>query len=137
VASPITGADTADDPFDDGSTPRSVPDAPSLTEHSGHVGDLLTLLIAIATIRVRRRELTGAVPEPREAAAPTAVPQAVIAQQIEDRSALAKAVRTCRYCCRHVTAAGARTWPARQCRIRAIHRNPVMPPHRSCGEPRR
>ena len=43
---------------------------------------VLALLIALATIRVRRQELTGAVPEPPP----------------EDRVALAKAVRPCRLC---------------------------------------
>ena len=54
---------------------------------------LLALLIAIATIRVRRQDLTGAVPEPQEAA-----PQPATAQQPEDRAALAAAVRPCRFC---------------------------------------
>jgi len=54
---------------------------------------LLALLIAVATIRVRRQELTGAVPEPQEAA-----PQPATVQQHEDRAALAAAVRPCRLC---------------------------------------
>jgi len=54
---------------------------------------LLALLIAIATIRVRRQELSGAVPAPQEAA-----PQPATVQQHEDRAALAAAVRPCRFC---------------------------------------
>ena len=54
---------------------------------------LLSLLVAIATIRVRRQDLTGAVPAPREAA-----PQTATVQQHEDRAALAAAVRPCRFC---------------------------------------
>src|SRR5207248_9844811 len=54
---------------------------------------LLALLIAVATIRVRRQELTGAVPAPQEAA-----PQATTVQQHEDRAALAAAARPCRFC---------------------------------------
>ena len=54
---------------------------------------LLGLLVAIATIRVRRQDLTGAVPAPQEAA-----PQAATVQQREDRAALAAAVRPCRFC---------------------------------------
>jgi EmrB/QacA subfamily drug resistance transporter len=54
---------------------------------------LLALLIAIATIRVRRQELIGAVPAPHEAA-----PQPATVQQHEDRAALAAAARPCRFC---------------------------------------
>jgi len=54
---------------------------------------LLALLIAIATIRVSRQELTGAMPAPHEAA-----PQPATVQQQEDRAALAAAVRPCRFC---------------------------------------
>jgi hypothetical protein len=54
---------------------------------------LLAVLIAIATIRVRRQELTGAVPAPQEAA-----PQPGPVQQHEDRAALAAAARPCRLC---------------------------------------
>jgi hypothetical protein len=54
---------------------------------------LLALLIAIATIRVSRQELTGEMPAPRDAAPP---PETV--QQHEDRAALAAAVRPCRFC---------------------------------------
>jgi EmrB/QacA subfamily drug resistance transporter len=54
---------------------------------------LLALLIAIATIRVSRQELTGEMPAPGDAAPP---PETV--QQHEDRAALAAAVRPCRFC---------------------------------------
>jgi EmrB/QacA subfamily drug resistance transporter len=54
---------------------------------------LLALLIAVATIRVRRQELSGAVPAPPEAA-----PQPATVQQHEDLAALAAAVRPCRFC---------------------------------------
>ena len=54
---------------------------------------LLALLIAIATIRVRRQELAGAVPATQEAA-----PQPATVQQHQDRAALAAAVRPCRLC---------------------------------------
>ena len=54
---------------------------------------LLALFIAIATIRVRRQELAGAVPATQEAA-----PQPATVQQHEDRAALAAAVRPCRLC---------------------------------------
>jgi hypothetical protein len=54
---------------------------------------LLALLIAIATIRIRRQELTGAEPAPQEA-----TPQPAVVQQHEDRAALAAAVRPCRFC---------------------------------------
>jgi EmrB/QacA subfamily drug resistance transporter len=58
---------------------------------------LLALLIAAATIRVRREELTGAVPAP-QAATPGAAPQPATVQEIEDRAALAATVRPCRLC---------------------------------------
>jgi predicted MFS family arabinose efflux permease len=54
---------------------------------------LLALLVAIATIRVRRQELTGAVPAPQGVA-----PEPGTVQQHEDRAALAAAVRPCRFC---------------------------------------
>jgi EmrB/QacA subfamily drug resistance transporter len=54
---------------------------------------LLALLIAVATIRVRRQDLSGAVPVSREAA-----PQPAMVQQHEDRAALAAAARPCRFC---------------------------------------
>jgi hypothetical protein len=54
---------------------------------------LLALLIAIATIRVRRQELSGAAPPPQDAA-----PQPATVQQHEDRAALAVAARPCRFC---------------------------------------
>ncbi len=59
---------------------------------------LLAVLIAIATIRVRRQELTGAVPEPQEAAPQPAASQPGTVQWHEDRAALANAVRPCRFC---------------------------------------
>jgi EmrB/QacA subfamily drug resistance transporter len=80
---------------------------------------LLALLIGIATIRVRRQELTGAVPAPQEAPLQPAPPlpagqqpgaqqpagqQEAMArppgavQRHEDRAALAAAVRPCRLC---------------------------------------
>ena len=54
---------------------------------------LLALLIAVATIRVRRQDLSGAVPAPQEAA-----PQPATVQPHEDRAALAAAARPCRFC---------------------------------------
>ncbi|HEY2693298.1 MAG TPA: MFS transporter [Streptosporangiaceae bacterium] len=54
---------------------------------------LLALLIAIATIRIRPRELAGTAPEPQEPA-----PQPGTAQQHEDHTALAAAARPCRLC---------------------------------------
>jgi EmrB/QacA subfamily drug resistance transporter len=74
---------------------------------------LLALLIALATIRVRRQDLTGAVPEPQEAApqpgamqpgtvqletVQPAAPQPGTVQQQEERAALAAAARPCRFC---------------------------------------
>jgi MFS family permease len=69
---------------------------------------LLALLIAIVTIRVRRQELTGAVPAPQEAAPqpaapePTALQPAALQpgteQRHEDRAARAAAARPCRLC---------------------------------------
>jgi len=64
---------------------------------------LLALLIAIATIRVHRQELTGALPETQPAAPPQATPQPAAQltgaiQRDDDRAARAKAVRPCRYC---------------------------------------
>jgi EmrB/QacA subfamily drug resistance transporter len=69
---------------------------------------LLALLIAIATIRVSRQELAGAVPEPQQAppqpaaAQPPALQPAAAqprtVQQHEDRAALAAAARPCRLC---------------------------------------
>jgi EmrB/QacA subfamily drug resistance transporter len=54
---------------------------------------LLALLIAAAIIRIRRQDLTGAAPAPQEAA-----PQPPTVLQLEDRAALAAAVRPCRMC---------------------------------------
>ncbi|MHB9863374.1 MFS transporter [Streptomyces sp. YIM S03343] len=64
---------------------------------------LIGLLIAIATIRVPRQELSGAVPAPPETAPQPAVSQPVAqppvtVQQQEDLAALAAAVRPCRLC---------------------------------------
>ena len=63
---------------------------------------LLALLIAIATIRVSRQELAGAVPAPQEAASQPAAPQPPAPQpgtaQPENRAALAAAARPCRFC---------------------------------------
>ncbi len=84
---------------------------------------LLAVLIAIATIRVRRQELSGAAPAPQEAAQqpaaqqpaapqPTApqpgapqpeasqpvAQQAGTGQRYEDRAAIAAAARPCRFC---------------------------------------
>jgi EmrB/QacA subfamily drug resistance transporter len=59
---------------------------------------LLALLIAIATIRVRRAELAGAVPEPQPGTVPPAALQPGTVPQQEDRAALAAAVRPCRLC---------------------------------------
>jgi hypothetical protein len=69
---------------------------------------LLALLIAIATIRVRRQELSGAAPEPQQAASQPAAPQPAAPQPVapqlgtvqvhEARAALAAAARPCRLC---------------------------------------
>jgi EmrB/QacA subfamily drug resistance transporter len=64
---------------------------------------LLALLIAIATIRVRRQDLSGTVPAPQQAAPQPAAPQPPAPhpgteQQYEDRTALAAAARPCRLC---------------------------------------
>jgi EmrB/QacA subfamily drug resistance transporter len=64
---------------------------------------LLALLIAIATIRVRRQDLSGAGPAPQEVApqpgsSQPAAPQPGTVQRLEDRSALAAAARPCRFC---------------------------------------
>jgi EmrB/QacA subfamily drug resistance transporter len=74
---------------------------------------LLALVIAIATIRVRRQELAGTAPEPQQAAAQPAAaqpaaaqpaaaqpaaPQPGIVQRHEDRAVLAAAARPCRLC---------------------------------------
>jgi len=59
---------------------------------------LLALLIGIATIRVSRQELAGAVPAPHEAAPQPPAPQPGSVQQPEDQAALAAAARPCRLC---------------------------------------
>jgi EmrB/QacA subfamily drug resistance transporter len=55
---------------------------------------LLALLVAIATIRVRRQDLTGTWPEPDQHAAS----QPATVRQHQDRAALAAAGRPCRHC---------------------------------------
>jgi Na+/melibiose symporter-like transporter len=59
---------------------------------------LLALLIAIATIRVRRSELIGAAPEPLPPSPLPPSPQPGTARPSEDRAALAAAARPCRLC---------------------------------------
>jgi EmrB/QacA subfamily drug resistance transporter len=69
---------------------------------------LLALLVALATIRVRRQDLAGPAPEPQAAAPQQAAPQQAAPQpallppapgrQDEDRAALAAATRPCRLC---------------------------------------
>ena len=59
---------------------------------------LLALLIAIATIRVRRQELSGAGAGPQEPVSEPAASQPGIVQRPEDRAALAAAARPCRFC---------------------------------------
>ncbi|MFZ0752403.1 MAG: hypothetical protein WAN00_01435, partial [Trebonia sp.] len=64
---------------------------------------LVALLIAIATIRVRRQDLSGAAPAPQEAAQQTAAQQTAAQQPgteepHEDRTAAAAAARPCRLC---------------------------------------
>jgi hypothetical protein len=89
-------------------TPGTSPPA-SIYDHALAVGfsrgflvsagiALLALLIAIATIRVRRQELTGAAPVPQEAAPPPAALQPAPVPRHRDRAALAAAVRPCRLC---------------------------------------
>jgi MFS family permease len=70
---------------------------------------LLALLIGIVTIRVRREDLSGAVPAPQQPAAAQpqaaqpqaaqpATPPSVIVPRPADRAALAAAARPCRFC---------------------------------------
>jgi EmrB/QacA subfamily drug resistance transporter len=63
---------------------------------------LLALIIAVATIRIRRQELSGAVPapqaEPQPAEPQPAERQPGTEQRTEDRAALAAATRPCRLC---------------------------------------
>jgi MFS family permease len=59
---------------------------------------LLAVIIAIATIRIRRQDLSGAVPAPPEPASQPAASQPPTLQQHEDRAALAAAARPCRFC---------------------------------------
>ena len=83
---------------------QGIPPPASIYDHALAIGfsrgflvsagiALLALLVAIATIRVRRQELTGAVPAPQGTA-----PEPGTVQQHEDRAALAAAVRPCRFC---------------------------------------
>ena len=100
VAKAAAAAAKADQPLP---TP-GIPPPAAIYDHALAVGfsrgflvsagiALLALLIAIATIRVRRQELAGAVPATQEAA-----PQPATVQQHQDRAALAAAVRPCRLC---------------------------------------
>jgi len=75
---------------------------------------LLAVLIAIATIRIRRQDLSGAAAAPQEPAAPqpaasqpaapqpaasqAAAPQPGTVQRPEERLAFAAAARPCRFC---------------------------------------
>jgi MFS family permease len=59
---------------------------------------LLALLIAIATIRVRRQDLAGAVPEPQETAPQPPESPPGTGRRPADRAALAAATRPCRLC---------------------------------------
>jgi predicted MFS family arabinose efflux permease len=59
---------------------------------------LLAVVIAIATIRVRRQDLSGAVPAPQETAPQPAAQQPGTEQQHEGRAALAAAARPYRLC---------------------------------------
>jgi hypothetical protein len=72
---------------------------------------LLAVVIALATIRVRREELTGAAPEPPEAVPQQAVPQQAVPHEAvprqqpvpqqavpQERAAIAAAARPCRLC---------------------------------------
>jgi EmrB/QacA subfamily drug resistance transporter len=83
---------------------QGIPPPASIYDHALAIGfsrgflvsagiALLALLVAIATIRVRRQELTGAVPPPQGAP-----PEPGTVQHHEDRAALAAAVRPCRFC---------------------------------------
>ena len=105
VRTQVTAAAKAGQPLP---KPGSPPPA-SIYDHALTVGfsrafavaagiALLALLIAIATIRVRRQELAGAAPEPQQATPQPAAPQPGIVQRHEDRAVLAAAVRPCRLC---------------------------------------
>jgi EmrB/QacA subfamily drug resistance transporter len=105
VAHAAAAATKADQPLPKPGTPPPA----SIYDHALTVGfsrafvvaaviGLLALLIAIVTIRVRRQELTGAVPAPQEAARQPAAQQPGTVQRHEDRAALAAAVRPCRLC---------------------------------------
>jgi predicted MFS family arabinose efflux permease len=87
-----------------------TPSPASVYEHALAVGfsrafliaagiGLLALLIAIATIRVRRQEMSGALPAPQEMAQhPEAAQLTVPVQRDEDLVARAAAARPCRLC---------------------------------------
>jgi len=92
-----------------------TPPPPSIYYHALTVGfsraflvaaaiGLVALLIAIATIRVRRQELAGAAAEPQEVAPQPATRQPAALQPLaqqpgtEDRTAVAAAARPCRLC---------------------------------------
>ena len=65
---------------------------------AAHETIIQILLIGIATIRVSRQELAGAVPAPQEPASRPAAPRPGTGQRHEDRAALAAAARPCRFC---------------------------------------
>jgi EmrB/QacA subfamily drug resistance transporter len=110
VRTQVAAATTAGQPLPKPGTPPPA----SIYDHALTIGfsrafvvaagiALLALLIAIATIRVRRQELAGAAPEPQQpapqpAAPQPAAPQPGTVQRHEDRAVLAAAVRPCRLC---------------------------------------
>jgi EmrB/QacA subfamily drug resistance transporter len=59
---------------------------------------LLALVVAVATIRIRPQELTGAEPVPPEPVPHEKVPRSEPDQRLGDRAALAAAARPCRIC---------------------------------------
>ena len=113
-----TVADTARTQAAQAATATTKPGTPppaSIYQHALTVGfsraflvaagiGLLALLIAIVTIRVRRQELSGAVPAPQETAPRPEAPQPEAArltapvQRDEDLAARAAAARPCRLC---------------------------------------
>ena len=105
VRTQVAAAAKVGQPFPEPVTPPPAP----IYDHALAVGfsraflvaagiALLALLIAIATIRVRRQELAGAAPEPQQAAAQPAAAQPGTVQRHEDRAVLAAAARPCRLC---------------------------------------
>jgi len=94
--------------------PKPGPPPASIYDHALTVGfsraflvaagvGLLALLIAIAAIGVRHQELSGAAPEPQQAASQPAAlrpaaPQLGTVQVHESRDAIAAAARPCRLC---------------------------------------